>query len=61
MIEDADNNLFFCEMQFDTSVKPIRIRFNEPLSLETHGSVDKIIKIETYTKDANTLFALVLK
>lgn len=61
LIEDAENNLFFCEMNFDATSKPIKIRFNEALCQESTSLPDKIVAMETYTKDDNALYALVLK
>jgi hypothetical protein len=61
LIEDAENNLFFCEVAFDTSVKPYKIKFNENLSVEPRDNPDKIIKVQTYSRDVNSLHALVLK
>lgn len=61
LIEDAENNLFFCDVAFDTSVKPYKIKFNENLSLEPTEMPDKIIKVQTYSRDVNNLHALVLK
>jgi hypothetical protein len=62
LIEDAENNLFFCEVAFDTTVKPYTIKFNESMATEvTDQGSDKIVKVETYSRDVNSLHALVLK
>jgi hypothetical protein len=61
LVEDAENNLFFCDVSFDTKVKPYQIKFNENMSTEPSDVDDKIIKVETYSRDANNLHALVLK
>lgn len=61
LIEDAENKLFFCDVAFDTSVKPYKIKFNENMSQEASDSPDKIIKVQTYSRDVNNLHALVLK
>ena len=61
MIEDAENNLFFCDVAFDTSVKPYKIKLNENMSEEPTEIPDKILKVQTYSRDVNNLHALVLK
>jgi hypothetical protein len=50
-------------MAFDTRTLPFKIRLNEPLAYEPTSNFmpDNITKLETYSKDTNTLYALVLK
>lgn len=63
LLEDADNNLFFCDVAFDTTSKPMKIRFNEHLATvpSTDRPADKIVKVLTYSRDVSHLHALVLK
>ena len=68
MVEDADHNLHFCDMNFDTSSKPYKITFGEnmariPQSLEDNQilGADQIESLETYSRDTGTLYALTLK
>lgn len=64
LIEDADNNLYFCELQFEGQQPPFAIRFMEPLSqmpTDTTKPADPITDLKTYSRDQNTLFAVVLK
>ena len=61
LLEDANNNLFFCEINFDTSQKPIKLRFFEALSQVPISFPDRIVKVLTYSKDVNILYAVVLK
>ena len=61
LIEDADSNLFFCDILFDTSVQPFGIRFSENLNQASTEKTDKITKLQTYSRDAGNLHALVLR
>lgn len=60
-MEDADNNLFFCEVSLDATKKPIKLRFFEALSQVSRNDPDRIVKVLTYSRDVNNLYAVVLK
>lgn len=53
--------MFFCDVAFDTSVKPYKIKFNENMAVEPTDVPDKILKVQIYSRDVNNLHALVLK
>lgn len=45
----------------DATKKPIKLRFFEALSTSPRSSPDKIVKVLTYSRDADSLYAVVLK